>query len=55
MPYIHGEYAPATAVNATKRATRILLREVICTKTADLAAVLSKLMQLKRVTDGHSH
>ena len=49
----------STAVNATRRATRILLREVnqnllffFAQKLSNLAPVLKKLMQLKRVTEG---
>ena len=51
----------STAVNATKRATSILLKKVNQTKNffakkmPDLAPVLNKLMQLKRVADEHSH
>ena len=44
-------------MNATRRATRILLRGVnqnffFALKLPDLAPVLNILMQLKRVTDG---
>ena len=51
----------STAVNTTRRSTRILLREVnqkqifFSQKLPDLDPVLNKLMQLKRVTDGHSY
>ena len=47
-----------TAVNATRRANRILLRGVnqkqsfFAQKLPDLAPVLNKLIQLKRVTNG---
>ena len=47
-------------MKATRRATRILLRKVIqknffAQKLPDLAPVLYKLMQLKRVIVGHSN
>ena len=57
----------SAAVIATRRAARILLRGVnqklffFCSffffarKLHDLALVLNKLIQLKRVTDGHNH
>ena len=51
----------STAVNAARRATRILLREVnqklffFTQKLPDLVPALNKLMQLKRVTDGHKY
>ena len=50
----------STAVNATRRATKILLRRVnqlikvnfFGRKPPDVAPVLNKQLQLKRVTDG---
>ena len=50
----------STAVNAMRRATRVLLREVkqkqiFTQKMPDLAPVLNKLMQLKRVTNGQRY
>ena len=49
-----------TAVNASKRATRILLRKVkkiflLQKKMSNLTLVLTKLMQLRRVTVVQSH